>query len=274
MPQTGVWGEQVLSDSAGEPKEAQKLHGAELLELLPRLAAAVVTLSLVLGTASLAGKCLGLGRSGFEFLTLSDIGIEALRIAPLAVAGMVASVLYDLAMDTPRVEPRPPRTYVRLFGYSMAAFMLCFWLLPPSVGATLMLALAFVALRGLNGILALRVDAGQLPLWVSISGIVVTFYVIFLIGSYWLVTGRAVATERALTATHEICTQRAVCHSGLLLVRFDATTAFRPLPGNDVVYLANSEIRSIKALAPRQDRAIFPIGELLSWALGALRAPN
>jgi len=271
------------ADSRSSPDEARLLERdrAETLAVLgaiPQITAGVVTFSLVLGAASLAGTTWGLGVSGSEFLTASDIASEAVKVSPLVVALLFLSGFYKSVSGWGSNKKLTVNRY-RAWRFGIAAsaivFSFSFFTLRPSVGLNPMAGAVVLGVLSLFNVALYHVEVRLLPAWALIVGMLVGLFAINFAGSYYRAAS-AILLHKDGKMTHVICSRGAECVDGILVARFAEMTAVVLTGRSGISYVSNSVIERIEVKLPIDDRPKLPLWDgvrsLLNWAARLLRS--
>ncbi|MBO6726506.1 MAG: hypothetical protein JJ911_12670 [Rhizobiaceae bacterium] len=256
-------------DDLSNDREADH-SAASLMTLAPQISALAVTYSLVLGAASLVGKVMGLGVSGTEFITVTDIGTQAVKVSPFVVGILAIFLLYRFVEGWGSGEDaivpgyRASRIGLKL---AIVAFFVAFLTVPPSLGIDTVQASIFLGCVFLFNISVDHVRKKIAPRWVLVMAFVVLTFTVHFALTYGN-TARKVLRLGSTPGEHEVCTTNGECFSGDLIARFSAVTAFAITDDHGVTYFANDDVAKVVVVTPREDRAVFPIW---SWLASAYR---
>jgi len=239
---------------------------------MPQISAGVVTAALLLGAASLTGKAYGLGVSGAEFLTVSDIGMEAVKRAPFAIAIFAGFVFLRSVQgwgDKP--DPIVPGYRASRIGLRLAMllFVVGFLIVPPPLGTNFIIGSLIWGSVCLFNITVEHTRRDLIPHWMTTFAFVLAMGVMHFVIGYVAIADPILELDGHPSPKHKICLSDGTCTTAVLLVRFDETTAVITGGEAGITYLRNDAITKIVVLEPHRDRAFIPIwtwlGSLLSW---------
>ncbi|WP_353641686.1 hypothetical protein [Mesorhizobium sp. WSM2239] len=265
-----------MNDPATEGvKAAEQDALLPILRSIPQVSAGVAAVALLLGAASLTGKAYGLGALGAEFLTVSDIGVEAVKRAPLAIA-IFAGFIFFRSVQGWGDKPNPivPGYRASKVGlrFAVLLFFVGFLSVPPSLGANFVICSLMLGPVFLFNITVERARRDLIPRWMIMLAFVMAIGVIHFVGGYIATAGPILRIDGRSLPKHKICLSDGTCATAALLVRFAETSAFLSENEGTVAYLRNDAIQKIVALEPHGDQATIPIwtwlSSLLAWFKG------
>jgi hypothetical protein len=248
---------------------ARSWPSPEAIQLLGGLTGTVISIGLSFGIAVILGKCLAIGSAAFSYITVADVGANALIISPAVFALFSAITLHEFSQPEPVDKPvsddglKPTSRLVVI--PMLVAWFAAFLFLPPFLYGVTEFGIGSILTIFIFDTIRFYARRSGRVLTVVPFATVCAFFVMIMQSSY---LGTSIKLHLPVKpnsewAGQEICLDP--CMQGRVIARFSEVTVIRRGQDSKIAFVSNSEIKSVTEQDAPTDAPLIDLRALKSW---------